>query len=72
MLYANVYCLCSAVDAIIYVKNLHRFFSAISAKVPVQIFAVNNFCSTAVFELFCGIFRYLATVPGPTPRARPV
>jgi hypothetical protein len=57
----------SAVDAIgpIFILIfffVYRHFSAISAKIPLQFPAVNNFFSTAIFELFCGIFRYLATV----------
>jgi hypothetical protein len=58
----------SAVDAIgpifilIYFFYVYRHFSAISAKIPLQFPAVNSFFSTAIFELFCGIFRYLATV----------
>jgi hypothetical protein len=62
--------LCSAVDTIgptVYLliinKNKNnRYFSAISAKVPFQFLAVNIFFSTAIFELFGGYFRYLATV----------
>jgi hypothetical protein len=35
-------------------------FSAVSVNVPLQFFALNNF--NALFEDFCGVFHYLATV----------
>jgi hypothetical protein len=37
---------------------VYRYFSAISA----PIFRRKKLFFTAIFELFCGIFRYLATV----------
>jgi hypothetical protein len=58
----------SAVDTIgpifilIFFFYVYCHFSAISAPIPLRFPAVSNFFSTTIFELFCGIFRYLATV----------
>jgi hypothetical protein len=45
-----------------WIPVVYRYFPAISALFPPKIFLPQIILPTATFELFCGIFRYLATV----------